>query len=136
MDSTLYDAAARFIARRYHETAADVGAAAARTQSGKVLVSVGCDAPNNAAQLCYETGAICEAHRLDDPIVAIICLVRIAGSGLEVLPPCGICQERLFYWGGEIEVGVPRAADRSQWQSRSLKEMQPHYWRAPYTDAT
>ena len=48
------------------------GAAAMYTE-GRILTSVYVDAPNEAACLCHETGAICEAHRLNESICASVC---------------------------------------------------------------
>ena len=45
-----------------------------------------------------------------------------------VLTPCGICQERLFHWGGSVEVAVPAPGDPTSWLSRTLDEVQPYYW--------
>lgn len=47
-----------------------------------------------------ETGAIVEAHKFGKKVTHSICLARAdESSELKILSPCGICQERLFYWG-------------------------------------
>lgn len=54
-----------------------------------------------------ETGAILEAHKLDTQITHSICVVRDnEKSEFKILTSCGICQERLFYWGPNVKVAV------------------------------
>ena len=136
VDQSLYDAAVVFIRERFPNNDPFVGAAAARTVSGRLLVSTSFETPNEAACLCHETGAICEAFKYDDPISAIICLNRDRVGKFRVLAPCGICQERLFTWGGEVLVAVPEESDTTKWETRRLHELQPYYWFGPYRDAT
>lgn len=65
------------------------------------------DAINATTELCMETGAILEAHKLNEKITHSICVVRNdEESELKVLSPCGICQERLFYWEPNVKVAV------------------------------
>lgn len=45
-----------------------------------------------------------------------------------ILTPCGNCQERLFHWEQDVEVAVPRIDDATQWDVKTLKEVQPYYW--------
>jgi cytidine deaminase len=45
-----------------------------------------------------------------------------------ILSPCGLCQERLFHWGDQVEVAVPLPGDPTRWQAKTLREVQPHYW--------
>jgi cytidine deaminase len=45
-----------------------------------------------------------------------------------IATPCGICQERLFHWGAEVEVAVPDPADGTRWQVKTLRDLQPYYW--------
>ena len=51
-------------------------------------------------------------------------------SPFKVLSPCGVCQERLRYWGAEVKVGVttPDGALRFV----PLGELQPYHWTAAY----
>lgn len=122
MDAALALAAARWPGR-------DGGAAALRTASGRILTSVFAESPNQSASLCHETGAICEAHKFDDPVTASVCVDREDGaSPFVILPPCGICCERLAFWGPEVELAVPNPDDPTRWQMRHLREVIPHYW--------
>jgi cytidine deaminase len=45
-----------------------------------------------------------------------------------ILSPCGICQERLFHFGPEVEVAVPDRDDPTRWLSKRLDIVQPYYW--------
>lgn len=40
--------------------------------------------------------------------------------------------ERLWFWGGEVEVGVPKGKSASEWQPITLDNLAPHYWRRPF----
>ena len=89
--------------------------------------------PNPSASLCHETGAICEAHKLQEPVTASVCVSREDGrSPFVILPPCGICCERLAFWGAEVEVAVPDPNDLSRWKVKRLREVIPHYWGDPW----
>ncbi|MBE9157063.1 cytidine deaminase [Nodosilinea sp. LEGE 06152] len=111
------------------------GAAAMYTETGRILTSVYVDALNEAACLCHETGAICEAHRLDERICASVCVSKEETvKPFVILTPCGICQERLAYWGLDVEVGVPDKADPTQYHSLKLREVQPYYWHQIYSE--
>ena len=106
------------------------GAAAMYASDGRILTSVFLEAPNQAATLCCETGAIAEAHKLNVAVVASVCVARTRpDEPFEILTPCGICQERLAYWGGDVQVGVPVDGDATRWVSKALREVQPEYWR-------
>jgi cytidine deaminase len=76
------------------------GAAAMYTREGEWLTSIGADNPNPAAGLCYETGCLCEAQKPGHTLTASVCVCRPAKTAkILILTPCGICQERLFFWG-------------------------------------
>ena len=93
----------------------DLVVAAARTRSGRILRSVHVEARLDAASLCAETGAICEAHLLRDPIAAILCLWRERpGERGRILPACGVCQERLAVWGLDVRIAVPSPPGRGR----------------------
>jgi cytidine deaminase len=105
------------------------GAAAVRLDDGAVLTSTGPDAPNVAASLCHETGAICEAFKLGRRIVATVCVTAARTDGQYwILAPCGICQERLFAHGPDVEVGVPEPGNPTHWQTLRLADVQPHWF--------
>ena len=133
VDRVLVDAAVELAERRY---AGDpdgdgwAGAAAMYTSDGRILTSVFVDAPNDATTSCCETGAIAEAHKLGLAVAASVCVSRERlDAQFVILTPCGICQERLAHWGGDVQVGVPDPQDPSRWSSVALREVQPHYWR-------
>jgi len=65
-------------------------------------------------------------------ITATICVSRDDKGQVHVLTPCGVCQERLFTWGGNIEAAVPMDDDSTKWQVKTLSELQPYYWRKPF----
>lgn len=105
------------------------GAAAMYTSDGRILTSVFVEAPNQAATLCSETGAIAEAHKLNLAVAASVCVSRERPDAqFQILTPCGICQERLAYWGGDVQVAVPHTDDPARWVSKALREVQPEYW--------
>ena len=105
------------------------GAAAMYTDSGTVLTSVCVDAPHEAATLCCETGAICEAHKRGERIIATVCVARDdENHPFEILAPCGLCIERLAFWGSEVQCALPAGDDLRAWQTKTLGELQPHRW--------
>lgn len=83
------------------------GAAAVRVEDGTIYTSVAPEVINDATALCMETGAILEAHKFNKKVTHSICLAREdEHSPLKVLSPCGICQERLFYWGPQVQCAI------------------------------
>lgn len=131
LDQHLVDAAIAQAVTRFPTGYA--GAAALYLEDGRVLTSVCLETPNEAANLCHETGAICEAYRLGLRVTASVCVSREGpGEAFVILTPCGVCQERLATWGLDLEVAVPSAADPSRWEARRLGEVQPYYWRRPF----
>ena len=127
LDQRLVDAAVDFVERRFPGQAW-AGAAAMYAADGDILVSSTPDFANSAVALCYEVGAICEAFTKDKKIVATACVSRAENGRIVILPACGVCQERLWYWGGRVEVAVPRDDDNTAWRTVTLAEMAPHYW--------
>lgn len=136
VDQALVTAAIALAERRYSgdpDGNGWAGAAAMYTSDGQILTSVFVDAPNDAATLCCETGAIAEAHKLNLAVTASVCVSREQPDApFVILTPCGICQERLAYWGGDVQVAVPNAEDPTRWLSKPLREVQPHYWRSAF----
>jgi cytidine deaminase len=104
-------------------------AAAAYTRDGRILTSVVFDPEWGGVGLCAETGALLEAHRDRREITAIACVSRLGpDTPIVVASPCGICQERLYHWGYDVQIAVPDERDPREWQARTLRELQPYHW--------
>ncbi len=127
VDQKLVDAALDFLNKRFpNET--EGGVVAMYTDTGKILLSTYAECPNEGAGLCHETGSICEAHKLNEKITATVCLNRDTGKKPVITPPCGICQERLAFWGMDVSVAVPEDNDYTKWKAITLDELHPYYW--------
>ena len=134
LDQSLVDAAIEQALERFPSGYA--GAAAVRTDTGRVITSVCFDAPNDAVSLCHEAGAFCEANRIGERVVASVCVSRSQPDReFLILPPCGICQERLALWGPETEVAVSVRGKPGRWEAKRLREVHPHYWLDTVRDA-
>ncbi|MFF7987944.1 cytidine deaminase [Streptomyces sp. NPDC007901] len=111
------------------------GAAALRLDDGEILTSTAPDVPNSAVNLCHETGAICEAFKRGRRVVASVCVTAADGDrGYWILAPCGVCQERLFAYGPDVEVAVPEPADPRHWRTLRLRDVQPHWFARVFAD--
>ncbi len=128
MNEDLVQAAISFVQQRF-PVGDWVGAAALRTEDGQILVSTAPDFPNASVEVCHETGAICEAFKLGKKVVATVCVSRDERGKFRILSPCGVCQERLFKWGENVQAAVPLDSDSTQWQIKTLKDLQPYYWK-------
>ena len=125
---SLYGAALGYLNQRFPGGSTE-GAAAMYTDKGNILISTSPDCLNDGVSLCHETGALCEAYKLDELVTASMCITIDGRGGILILSPCGICQERLFLYGGHVSVAVPCDEDCTKWVSRMLTELQPYYWR-------
>lgn len=129
IEQKLYDIAVDFIKVRYPVDWG--GAAVIRTEDDRYLLSVAPEVLNASTELCIETGAICEAHKLNVKVTHCICVVRDdENSPFKVLSPCGICQERLRYWGEDVLVGVTTFDGTLKFVR--LGELMPYYWGKAY----
>jgi cytidine deaminase len=127
IDQAFVDAATSLGAARFPTGEAVV--AALKTETGRILTSVHVQAAVDSAHLCAETGALCEAHKLGERVVAAICVYRETSEHpFRVIPPCGICQERLAVWGLDLTVAVPPQRAGEFWASRTLRELHPYDW--------
>ncbi|MFJ6413506.1 cytidine deaminase [Terribacillus saccharophilus] len=127
----LYEAAIQLIQKRYPSGWG--GAAAMRTSEGVVLTSVAPEVLNAATELCMEVGSILEAHKLQTSVTHSICVTRDdENSSFKVLTPCGICQERLLYWGRDVQVAVTHEENKVKYVS--LQELQPFHWTHAYPE--
>lgn len=124
IEKRLYEEAVALIEKRY--PIGWGGAAAMYTTDGKILTSVAPEIINASTELCIETGAILEAHKLDTQITHSICVVRDnEKSEFKILTSCGICQERLFYWGPNVKVAV--YTPERDILFKTLEEVQPFH---------
>lgn len=127
LDQSLVDTAIDLLKRRFPD--AEGIAAAMYTEDGRILTGVFFQPEWGGGGLCAETGAICEAQKLNRQVTASVCVSRLSGEHpIVILTPCGICQERLFHWGDRVEVAVPDPVDPTRWLAKTLAEIQPYYW--------
>ena len=130
-ESELVQAAIDFANRRYPNQSSVV--AALLTDQDDVYTGVWNDAAVDSAALCAETGPICEAHARNRAIVASVCVCRDNRTKpIRILPACGICQERLAYWGLDVMIGVPGDSIAGLCVFVSLRDLRPHYWRTDF----
>ena len=131
IEQRLYQAATQLIEKRY--PVGWGGACAMYTSNGDILTSVAPEVINASTELCIETGAILEAHKYNIKVTHSICVVRDdENEAFKVLTPCGVCQERLFYWGNDVKVAV--TTSDNQLLYKSLEEVQPFHWSKAYQD--
>ena len=129
IEKEMYRMAVELIKKRY--PLGWGGAGVIHTSAGNYYTSVSMDGANAAAVLCIETGAMLEAHKYNEKVTHCMCLVREdEKSDFMVLSPCGICQERLRYWGEDVQVAVTN--DTNELKFVELKELQPYHWTKAY----
>ncbi|SEA91937.1 cytidine deaminase [Thalassobacillus cyri] len=132
IEQKLYQAAKELLEKRYPTGWG--GAAAMYTNKGEILTSVAPEVINALTELCIETGAILEAHKFNTKITHSICIVREdENEELKVLTPCGVCQERLMYWGRDVKVAVTSNGETAL-LFKTLEEVQPYHWSKAYKD--
>ncbi len=132
IEAEMYRRAVELIEKRYPTGWG--GAGVVHTASGNYYTSVSIETANASAVLCIETGAMLEAHKFNEKVTHCMCLVRDdENSPFKVLSPCGICQERLRYWGTDVRVAVT-TDDKSDEKLKfvTLKELQPYHWTNAY----
>ncbi|MCH5287461.1 MAG: cytidine deaminase [Christensenellaceae bacterium] len=129
IEKEMYRLAVELINKRY--PVGWGGAGVVHTANGHYFTSVCNDTGNASANLCIETGAMLEAHKFNEKVTHCMCLVREdANSSYQVLSPCGICQERLRYWGKDVQVAVTTEDDALLFVT--LGELQPYHWSKAY----
>lgn len=105
LEKMMFQKAVELIEKRYPRGWG--GAGVVYTAQGHFYTSVSIETANASAELCIETGAMLEAHKYRERVTHCLCVVREnERAPYRVLSPCGICQERLRFWGDEIWVGV------------------------------
>ena len=130
VEKEMYQKAVELIEKRYPSGWG--GAGVVHTANGNYYTSVSIETANASAVLCIETGAMLEAHKYNEKVTHCMCLVRDnENSAYRVLSPCGICQERLRYWGDDVQVAV---TDRNNdIKFVELKVLQPYHWTNAYS---
>ncbi len=129
IEHELFEAAKGLIEQRY--PVGWGGAAAIALEDGRTLTSVAPEVENNALSLCIEVGAFLEANKLNLTVTHSLCIVRNDESSEFVfLSPCGICQERLLYWGSDVLVAITN--ERNELVFKPLKELICHHWSIAY----
>ncbi len=107
------------------------GAGVVHTENGSYFTSVAIETANASAVLCIETGAILEVHKYKERVTHCVCVVRDdENSPYKILSPCGICQERLRFWGDDVRVGV--TTEDGEPLFVELKELSPYHWTKAY----
>ena len=125
IEQKMFDTAAELINKRYPKGWG--GAGVIRTEDDNYFTSVWLDNINDSVSICIETGAMCEAYKHDKRVTHCLCVVRDdEHSKYEILTPCGVCQERLRFWGGEVMVGVTTPDNSLKFVQ--LSELQPYHW--------
>lgn len=129
IEKKMYDKAVALIQKRYPTGWG--GAAVIHTAKDSYFTSVCIETANASAELCIEVGAMCEAHKYQEKVTHCLCVVRDdENSPFKVLSPCGICQERLRFWGEDVQMGVTTENEEPLFVT--LREMQPHHWSKAY----
>ena len=129
IEREMFRRAAELIRRRY--PAGWGGAGVVHTAGDHYYTSVAIETANASAALCIETGAMLEAHKYDERVTHCLCLVREdENAPFRVLSPCGICQERLRYWGEDVQVAVTTPDGALHFVP--LRAMQPWHWTDAY----
>ncbi|WP_218668430.1 cytidine deaminase [Luteococcus japonicus] len=113
----------------------DAGAAAMLLEDGTILTGTAPETLNASVELCHETEPYCAAYRLQQRIIASVCLHRQASGRTVVSSPCGICRERLAIHGPDVLVAVADPKDPSTSNGRSSAQscLTTGWWPFPRT---
>lgn len=129
IEQEMYQKAVELIRSRYPSGWG--GAGVVRTAKGNYFTSVSIETANASAIVCIELGAMLEAHKYNEKVTHCLCLIRDdEHSPFRVLSPCGICQERLRYWGEEVQVAV--TTEEEPLHFVELRQLQPYHWTNAY----
>ena len=129
VENEMYRRAVALIEARY--PAGWGGAGVVHTSKGNCYTSVSIETANASAILCIETGAMLEAHKYNEKVTHCLCLVREnENAPFRVLSPCGICQERLRYWGEDVQAAVTTSDGKLTFVE--LRKLQPYHWTKAY----
>jgi len=125
IEQKMFELAVQLINKRYPTGWG--GAGVVRNQDDEYFTSVWLDNINESVSICIETGAMCEAHKHDRRVTHSLCVSRNdENSPYEILSPCGVCQERLRFWGDGVMVGVTTPDNSLKFAP--LRELQPYHW--------
>jgi cytidine deaminase len=128
----LFDAAVALVQQRY--PLGWGGAAAIRLENGDILTSVAPDTDLDALSVCMELGAFLEAHKRNEKVTHSLCISRQdENSPFKILSPCGICQERLRFWGRDVCVAITNEANALRF--KPLSELQKHHWSEAFNES-
>ena len=120
----MFDMAVELINKRYPKGWG--GAGVVRTEDDMYFTSIWLDVINDSVSICIETGAMCEAYKYDSRVTHCLCVCRDdENSEYEIISPCGVCQERLWFWG-DVMVGISTPDNTLKFAP--LSELQPHHW--------
>ena len=89
---------------------------------GTVLTGTSPEAINPSVQVCHEIEPYCGAFRLNQRILASVCLHRVPDGQFLVLSPCGVCRERLATHGADVLVAVAGPDDPTTVQWVKLRD--------------
>lgn len=112
----------------------DRGAAAMLLADGTILTGTAPEAWNASVEVCHEIEPYCAAYRLNQRIVASVCLHRQPGGRTVVLSPCGVCRERLAVHGPDVLVAVADRGDPTVIVWKSLRDVLPDYWMTAFPE--
>jgi len=125
IEQKMFNTATELINKRYPKGWG--GAGVIRTEDDSYFTSIWLDVINDSVSICIETGAMCEAYKHDKRVTHSLCVVRDdENSEFKILTPCGVCQERLRFWGKEVMVGVTTPDNTLKFVK--LSELQPYHW--------
>lgn len=125
IEQKMFDIAVELINNRYSKGWGGVGVI--RTEDDNYFTSIWLDNINPSVSICIETGAMCDAYKHDSRVTHSLCVVRDnENSRYEILSPCGVCQERLRFWGDNVKVGVTTPDNSLKFVT--LSELQPYHW--------
>ena len=131
IEEKLFEAAVQLVNSRYPNNWG--GAAAIRTESGKILTSVAPEIKVESLGLCMEVGAYLEAHKLNEAVTHSLCIAREdENSDFKVLSPCGVCRERLANWGGDVMAAI--STSNNELIFKSIRELMPNHWSIAFNE--
>jgi cytidine deaminase len=137
MDRTQLDAiiaACRDLITERFPGSDEEGGAAMLLADGRILVGTAPEVLNLAVESCHEVEPFAAAYRLDQSIVASVCLHRTAPDRFVVLSPCGVCRERLAVHGPEVLVAVADQNDPTGVVWKRLKAVLPDFWQIAFAE--